>query len=175
VKVGGKNVTPKKLMTNQLLEIQGNFFSQDADRLKDEKPSSPNHSGEDSGQRSSSQLISSVISESKSETSESDSKKGQDKVDKKHAKKEEDPEDLIPIALKETATQILLVVPSALTPGDPAEVARNKAYRKYMQEKIGSDNYVKRPVQTFNYQPKIAFPQVESTPVHTVEAQADLF
>lgn len=30
----------------------------------------------------------------------------------------------------------------------------NKNYREYMQKRIGSDNYIARPVQTFNFQHK---------------------
>ena len=32
--------------------------------------------------------------------------------------------------------------------------AVNKNYREYMQKRIGSDNYIGRPVQTFNFQHK---------------------
>lgn len=30
----------------------------------------------------------------------------------------------------------------------------NRNYREYMQKRIGSDNYIARPVQSFNYQHK---------------------
>ena len=36
---------------------------------------------------------------------------------------------------------------------DQMEIA-NRNYREYMQKRIGSDNYIGRPVQTFNYQHK---------------------
>ena len=31
---------------------------------------------------------------------------------------------------------------------------KNKNYEEYMQKRIGSDNYIARPVQTFNFQHK---------------------
>ena len=40
---------------------------------------------------------------------------------------------------------------------------RNVKYREYMQKRIGSDNYIPRPVQTFNYQHKKIVEAIDRT------------
>ena len=67
----------------------------------------------------------------------------------------EELEESIPIQLEETETVFTFHLPSASFKMDNDHMrTANKNYREYMQKRIGSDNYIGRPVQTFNFQHK---------------------
>lgn len=66
-----------------------------------------------------------------------------------------DLEQNVTVSLGETATLYTMFIPSALHALDnKAEEEANRKYVEYVQQRIGSDNYINRPVQTFNYQHK---------------------
>lgn len=61
----------------------------------------------------------------------------------------------MPIQLEETETIFTFYLPSTCFKQDNDDMkVVNKNYREYMQKRIGSDNYIARPVQTFNFQHK---------------------
>jgi len=78
----------------------------------------------------------------------------------------EDLEQNVTVSLGETATVFTMFVPSSLHALDnKVEEETNKRYVTYVQQRIGSDNYVNRPVQTFNYQHKQTS-QMRERPLH---------
>lgn len=59
------------------------------------------------------------------------------------------------MSLSETPTLFTMYIPSSFHQPDNKEKEDvNKKYVTYVQQRIGSDNYVNRPVQTFNFQHK---------------------
>lgn len=99
----------------------------------------------------------SFMSSSKSEAdSEPETKK-----DKKALQKDpkelsvEDLEKNVTLTLEETETVFTFFLPSTSYRQENEEIKKtNVYYREYMQKRIGSDNYIARPVQTFNFQHK---------------------
>lgn len=104
----------------------------------------------------------------RSENTESEDEsrgKSDNKDDKKKKQKvltEEEKNESIIINLSETETQFLFYIPSSLVVSDATHsnkvtqqiVERNHKYEKYVQERIGSDNYTSRAANTANLAPK---------------------
>ena len=109
----------------------------------------------------------SFMSSSKSEAdSEPETKK--EKVQKDKDSKEltiDDLEKNITICLEQTETIYTFYLPSVSYRQENEEIKKtNVFYREYMQKRIGSDNYIARPVQTFNFQHKKIAETVEKNP-----------
>lgn len=105
------------------------------------------------------------MSSSKSEVeSESESKKERKAAAKKDPKAltMEELEENMPIQLEETETIFTFILPSVCfkTENEKMKIV-NRNYREYMQKRIGSDNFIARPVQTFNFQHKKIAESVE--------------
>lgn len=61
----------------------------------------------------------------------------------------------VAIQLTETETMFTFYLPSTSYRAENEKVKeQNVRYKEYQQKRIGSDNYIARPVQTFNYQHK---------------------
>lgn len=59
------------------------------------------------------------------------------------------------VNLEETETIFTFNLPSISFKSDNEHMKLvNANYREYLQKRIGSDNYIARPVQTFNFQHK---------------------
>lgn len=69
------------------------------------------------------------------------------------------------ILLEETPTIFTFCLPSTSYKLENEEIRRkNKDYEEYKQKLIGSDNFIARPVQTFNFQHKKIAETVERMP-----------
>lgn len=77
----------------------------------------------------------------------------------------EDLEKNVSILLEESPTIFTFFLPSISYNKEQTEIRKkNEEYEEYKQRLIGSDNYVPRPVQTFNYQYKMIAETVEKNP-----------
>lgn len=99
-----------------------------------------------------------MLSSEKSESESVDAER--ERIETKRNKKNkelslEDLEQSVPVSLCETATMFTMFIPSSFhQPDNKDKEDTNKKYVTYVQQRIGSDNYVNRPVQTFNFQHK---------------------
>ena len=60
------------------------------------------------------------------------------------------------ILLEETPTIFTFYLPSTSYNKERTDIRKkNQEYEEYKQKLIGSDNFIPRPVQTFNYQYKM--------------------
>lgn len=102
-----------------------------------------------------------------SEKSENESEAERDRAIQKKQKKNqeltmEDLEQNVTVSLCETPTMFTLFIPSACHALDnKAKEEANAKYVDYVKEINGSDNYVNRPVQTFNHLHKQTLQSVE--------------
>ncbi len=98
-----------------------------------------------------------MLSSERSESESVDAEREVVEAKKNRKNKELSMEDLqtnVTVSLSETATVFTLFVPSSIHTGETKKDDTNSKYVTYVQQRIGSDNYINRPVQTFNYQHK---------------------
>ena len=77
----------------------------------------------------------------------------------------DDLEKNVTILLEETPTIFTFYLPSTSYNKERTDIRKkNQEYEEYKQKLIGSDNFIPRPVQTFNYQYKMIAENVEKMP-----------
>lgn len=108
------------------------------------------------------------MSSSKSEVDSEPEVRREKKDGKQKDSKELSMEDLeknVNILLEETPTVFTFYLPSISYNKENIDIRkRNQEYEEYKQRLIGSDNFIPRPVQTFNYQYKMIAETVEKMP-----------
>jgi hypothetical protein len=110
----------------------------------------------------------SFMSSSKSEVDSEPEIKRDKKDGKMKDSKDLTVEDLdkhVSILLEETPTIFTFYLPSISYSKENTEIRKkNEEYEEYKQRLIGSDNFIPRPVQTFNFQYKMIAETVEKMP-----------